>query len=315
VSAREKGRSARSITALAAATAALVIAWPASSPAVAISPPACAYVEGGAPGPAGNELKIAEPEFGSVRVRRSGSEIQAIDTLAGSEGEIRTCTGPPATVDNIDVVHVTVTGDQGTDYTFFWLDESGGMLGPGASPETDGQSEIEVQLEPTSESVALYVKLIGRPEPDQQLIENQQRTLVADLNGMDPSRDPELTVPDASFLDIYAGAGDDTVLIPNGQAFLEHSSIKGQAGQDVLAGNGVDIAGGPGNDVIRGGWFGEFFHGDSGRDRIYGGRGPDHLGGNRGNDYVHGGPGADVLRGGSGKDKLKGGPGRDRRIQ
>ncbi len=162
--------------------------------------------------------------------------------------------------------------------------------------------------------MALYIKLIARPGPDQQVIDDQQRVLLADLDANGVGGDPELTARYVSFLDVYGGPGADAISMPGSQAF-EHSSIKGQAGNDSLSGNGTDIGGGPGDDVIRGGWFGEFFHGDGGRDRIYGGKGPDHLGGNKGNDYLSGGPDADVLRGGAGKDKLKGGPGRDRRFQ
>ena len=231
--------------------------------------------------------------------------------LAGATGQLVNCSGPQATVENIDRVHVTMSVDQGTDYTYFWLDESAGMLGPGATPETDGQSEIEVQVDPTTPQSAIYVKLIGRPGPDQILVDDQQRRLLADLDGADPIHDPELTVQDAAFLEIYAGAGNDTVAIPNAQAFFDHSLIKGQQGNDELSANGADISGGPGDDTIHGGWFSEFFHGDSGNDRIYGAKGADHLNGGPGRDLLSGGPGGDFLRGGSGKDKLRGGPGRD----
>jgi Ca2+-binding RTX toxin-like protein len=276
----------------------------------AVTPVTCAYVEQGAPGPADNDLQINEAEFGSVEVRRSGSQVQVIDMLAGNAGQVVTCSGPQATVENIDRVHVTMSVTDGTAYTYFWLDESGGMLGPGATPETDGQSAIEVQVDPTTEHSAIYVKLIGQPGSDQIVVDDQQRALLADLDGGDPAGDPELRVQDAAFLDVYAGDGDDTVLVPGSQAF-EHTSIKGQVGNDNLAANGADISGGPGDDTIHGGWFGEFFHGDAGNDRIYGGKGPDHLSGGPGRDFLSGGPGGDFLRGGAGKDKLRGGAGRD----
>jgi Ca2+-binding RTX toxin-like protein len=165
-------------------------------------------------------------------------------------------------------------------------------------------------VDPTTEHSAIYVKLIGQPGSDQIVVDDQQRALLADLDGGDPAGDPELRVQDAAFLDVYAGDGDDTVLVPGSQAF-EHTSIKGQVGNDNLAANGADISGGPGDDTIHGGWFGEFFHGDAGNDRIYGGKGPDHLSGGPGRDFLSGGPGGDFLRGGAGKDKLRGGAGRD----
>jgi Ca2+-binding RTX toxin-like protein len=283
----------------------------------AATPPAtCVYLDAGPPGPEGNELQITEPNFGNVAVRRSGNQILAIDQTAGPNGQTVDCAGPASTVQNIDLVHVTVVSGEATDYTYFSLDETGGMLEPGATPENDGQSEIEVQVDPSSatEVPALWVKLIGQPGPDQQVVDDQQRTLIADLDGAEPTRDPELTATDASFLEIFAGPGDDRISVPGSQAF-EHSTIKGQDGNDVLSANGADIFGGPGDDVIQGGWFGEFFSGNAGNDRIFGGKGPDHLKGGPGRDHLNGGPASDVLRGGPGKDKLRGGPGGDRQIQ
>jgi hypothetical protein len=258
---------------VALGSVATTVAWLTFSPAWApasIAAPSCSYVERGAPGPGDNVLQIDEPEFGSVEVRRSGSEILVLDRTPPKKGEVVSCSGPQATVNNIDQVHVTMAATEPTGYTFFYLDEGGGMLGPGATPESDGQSEIEVQVEPTSDQSVPYVKLIGQSGPDQQVIDDQNRALIADLDGSDPVHDPELTVQGAAFLDVYGGAGDDTVSVPWTQA-LDHVSIKGQGGYDNLAGNGSDMSGGAGNDTIHGGWFGEFLNGGSGNDRIYGG--------------------------------------------
>jgi hypothetical protein len=319
VFARGKGRVERATGVFVVAGIALGgLSWSASAREQTLvhPPPTCAYHELGAPGPADNELAITEPEFGTVQLQRSGQEILVINRPPGMPPATTPCTGPQATVENIDRVLVTIPAQDPTEYTFFWLDESGGLLGPGATPEADGQSEIEVDVEPTSEAAVLYIKLFGQPGPDQQTIAGgQDQLLQADLNADQPGQDPELTARYASFLEIYGASGDDAISVPNPGAVFEHASIKGEAGNDTLSANAADVAGGAGDDVIIGGYWGEFLRGDAGRDRIYGGKGFDHLGGNKGNDYLNGGPGRDVLRGGAGKDKLHGGPGRDRQSQ
>lgn len=314
------GRGRRNARLLAAVVMgipiALAFAGGSSASGTPTDPVSCAYLERGAPGPTDNELQVNEPNFGSVAVQRSGAEILVIDKLAGGAGQVVRCAGPVATIDNIDLVHVTVSNGDPTDYTYFWLDESGGSLAPGATPETDGQSEIEVRVESASPtpSPALWVKLIGQPGPDRIVVDDQQQTLLADLNADGQSHDVELAAKDAGFLEVFGGAGDDAISVPGSLAF-EHTKIKGQAGNDALAANGADISGGPGNDLIHGGWFGEFFSGNAGNDRIFGGKGPDHLNGGSGRDLLNGGPGGDVLSGGPGKDKLRGGSGQDRLIR
>lgn len=88
------------------------------------------------------------------------------------------------------------------------------------------------------------------------------------------------------------------------------------------------VAGGPGNDVIRGSVTtaqsgdqasglhlevgSQTFEGGAGDDIVYGDRGNDRLRGNAGNDRLYGGIGDDTLEGGEGDDLLAGGFGEDR---
>lgn len=129
------------------------------------------------------------------------------------------------------------------------------------------------------------------------------------------------------------------------------SAVVGGAGDDrILAGRGIDIAGGPGDDVLTAAADGTLLDGGTGADTLRGGPGDDRLGGGHGSDaltggagddelsaagevliqpvitpvssksYVvdaattntlRGGPGRDVLVGGSGRDAFSGGPGFD----
>jgi Ca2+-binding RTX toxin-like protein len=89
----------------------------------------------------------------------------------------------------------------------------------------------------------------------------------------------------------------------------------------VAFGDGVTLAGGPGNDTLRGGTHDDMITGEAGDDRLYGfagadmlygGSGRDMLGGGDGDDSLDGGGGDDTLVGGDGDDMLVGGAGDDR---
>jgi Ca2+-binding RTX toxin-like protein len=71
------------------------------------------------------------------------------------------------------------------------------------------------------------------------------------------------------------------------------------------------IAGGRGNDVLRGTKRRDVICGRDGNDRLIGLGGNDLLIGGAGDDRLEGGPGKDRLEGGPGNDRLIGGPGRD----
>lgn len=75
----------------------------------------------------------------------------------------------------------------------------------------------------------------------------------------------------------------------------------------------VDIAGGAGNDVLRGHGPTRFdFDGNGGNDEVVGSAGPDILRGEGGDDFLSGRTGDDRLIGDAGRDVLRGGLGVDR---
>ena len=76
---------------------------------------------------------------------------------------------------------------------------------------------------------------------------------------------------------------------------MQHPSLNGTAGNDLLFGNNHD----------------NFMHGLGGNDTMYGMNGADHLFGGAGNDGLVAGPGQDTLFGGTGDDYLSGGVGED----
>lgn len=110
----------------------------------------------------------------------------------------------------------------------------------------------------------------------------------------------------AAMVIVHAGAGNDTVSTSCGstQARGSGSSVGRDVGTADSAGKLVIVAyGGLGNDRLSGG---------GGADRLVGGGGTDRLSGLAGNDRLAGGPASDVLIGGGGRDRLLGGSGGDR---
>ncbi len=102
------------------------------------------------------------------------------------------------------------------------------------------------------------------------------------------------------FFDLSGRGGDDTLSVDN------DSSLSGGRGDDTLVSNtspneGVDLFGGRGNDLLRGG---------KGFDDLVGGDGNDRLRCGEGT-WAWGGPGADAIHGGPDVDRMRGGPGPD----
>jgi uncharacterized delta-60 repeat protein len=93
--------------------------------------------------------------------------------------------------------------------------------------------------------------------------------------------------------------------------FFGRDVILGLGGNDTIRGlGGTDIlCGGPGNDVLIGGDESDWLYGGSGNDRLFADRG---LSAVDGDDALYGGPGADMLMGDDGNDLLSGGGGKDR---
>jgi Ca2+-binding RTX toxin-like protein len=103
--------------------------------------------------------------------------------------------------------------------------------------------------------------------------------------------------------------------------------IYGQAGDDAISGDTLDVEwmsgsdrlyGGDGNDTIEGGVFQDWLYGGAGNDVLRGDtivfqeeHGDDFLNGGAGDDVLQGDDGNDVLQGGIGSDTMTGGAGDD----
>jgi Ca2+-binding RTX toxin-like protein len=239
----------------------------------------CAYVEAGAPGPAGNVLRVADESGSATHVYRKGDEIVV---SSNAETEPTICSGGTPTVFNIDQI------DYATTNSAPFFDYIGGKpLAPGATPEPNG-SEIEVFVEEEYKPPVLNV---GGTGGDDSIAVGQ---LGPHEIGVNTNGQADASEPDADF--ILTAANPTEVLV----------RVAGKGGNDTITGMGGPGFVGPAPaDHLA-------LSGGIGNDTLIGSPHDDRLRGDTGNDIVVGGKGHDLIRIGPGRDLAKGGPGPDR---
>jgi hypothetical protein len=256
-----------------------------------------------------NRLTVTVTGFEMTEIRRRGQEIVVANFL---DPPTR-CSGGVPTVLSTDAIRVLVRGRPGADVD---LHLSGGQFAPGATPEAEGASEIEIEVS----GRAAFADVVGGPRADQ--LHWAPAGTGAGLNvnpGTAGDRDVDVTVTgEDALLSAQGGGGSDSIVPAPGAA------IPSDAGIDSSGGRGDDVlivprstfgllGGGRGDDVLTGGNWADQLGGQGGADRI--------AGGGRG-DRIDGGPGRDLLTGGRGEDRITArdrtrdvvrcGPGRDR---
>lgn len=298
---RPHGRT-RALQAIAA-TATLLVSS-ATVPAGAQARTSCAYA--GAPT---NVLTVTVSGESDAVITRRGQEI-----TVGESGEaIERCAGATATVTNTDTINVVFSG-RGLPFAEVRL--ANGPLAPGASVESEGAPEIEVQVSGPGNNF----DVIGTPGADVFRWgpggANPGLNLNPDDNG---DRDVDVTVlggSTAPLLYAEGGAGNDTI---TGDRITRDGYVyaHGGPGNDVLTAPpgsvGAILYGGPGNDAITGSRFNDVLRGDAGNDRIAGGAGADNITGGAGRDRITGGAGRDFIKvRDAARDAVSCGSGRDR---
>jgi Ca2+-binding RTX toxin-like protein len=261
----------------------------------------CSYA-----GPPENVLSVRVTGDGLAVIERSGDEI-----LVG-ERRPRRCTGGVPSVLNTDVIRVRMRGL----FAFADLSLGGGPFAPGATPEPEGASEIEVEFggaEPFS-------SVVGTSGPDEFHWGREGSLLGLNLNpGTANDQDVDVTMAVGGFFGgvlIADGADGNDRIVPAPNARLPgEADSEGGRGNDLLIAprSGGELDGEEGNDVLLGGSFFDALDGGAGSDRLRGRGRADVIRGGLGRDLLSGGRGGDFLRDRDGRrDVLRCGPGQDR---
>ena len=278
-------RSRRRLTLLALTVVGAALAWPASSQAFV----ACSV--------SGTELSVnLTADDDSVTFQRFGDQIAVLtgssldeygdyDDYGYGETQILIpCSGGTPTVANID--KVSVAQSPNADFGTVTVDQIAGSFSPGATPETDGSSEIEFGFKmPGRDSIVL----IGGTDASETF---QTGTLPSGAPGVNmnagaeqpAAADPDVEAPGTREIVVFAQGGNDSVSSVGGPGFVGplrsgFESADGGAGNDFLqAGiNGSALDGEEGADTLIGSPREDFVYGGSGKDKIATGRGNDRI--------------------------------------
>ncbi len=264
----------------------------------------CAYLERGPAGSAGNVLQI------SSTGRRHESTAAILSVVDGrlvvrdifGPSDVP-CLGPQApTVYNVDRVKVLFPGRDYSDLEIHFVD---GRLGPGATPEPDGRSEIEISA--AAEQMSVEADL-DSADDRVDVTDYRDRTQI-NLDGGRGDSDPDLSVSGARsnpinrFTELHLGRGVDrarAIAPPPGEGI----------GNDVYP--RYDFEGEQGSDLLLGDAHANLLYGGPGDDVELGRGGADSMNSSRGDDVIRGMGGADFYGDSRGADDVKLGHGKDR---
>jgi RTX calcium-binding nonapeptide repeat (4 copies) len=229
------------------------------------------------------------------------------------------------TVHNTDQIVVKTDPDESTDVN---ISLEGGPLGPGATPEADGTSEIETRIE---SSPGEDVKFVGGSANDWFRFGTTGGVQGVNLNAQEEANTPDvdatavLAPPSPPFEDDWpgawarTGAGNDRVTTEGGPEFdgpLGGAVIEqGGSGDDALSATSArftGLNGGPGNDTISAAGRYTIIRAGTGNDVVIGGPGQQFVELGKGHDFASTGPGKDGISAfDHTRDRVLCGPGRD----
>jgi hypothetical protein len=281
--------------------------------AVCCAPAAVARTRCDYSGPPDNVLTVTADRGALTEVARRGQRIIAREFL---ELPVR-CRGDMPTVLNTDTIEIKLRTDEDSVDVLL----AGGSFAPGATPEPEGASEIEIDIEFQSKFPIGLATVHGTRHGDELHWgpPGLGRQPGLNLNPRDAG-DTDVDVTSHGvfepLLTVEAGRGNDTVVPAPGPALSNlHVFSHGGRGDDRLAGfpnGGAILEGGEGNDVLTGGRGADNLLGSTGRDRLDGGGGADLIDAGPGRDLIFGGSGRDrIISRDSWRDRLRCGAGRD----
>jgi RTX calcium-binding nonapeptide repeat (4 copies) len=204
-----------------------------------------------------------EPGGNGIEVGRQGEQV----VITGGVDPIA-CAGGPVGVTAIDTIVVNGTSGPvpsggSLDYVNLRLD--GGALGPGATDEGDGSSEIEVQLNFPNAGI---IQVIGGQAADAVVAGATGGGLGLNLNADEATPDADvLFAAGAPYaVRLIARGGDDRLTATGGPGFtgpltgtptnsFDLYEVEGGGGDDLIVGSPEDdrLKGGTGADTVRAG--------------------------------------------------------------
>ena len=243
--------------------------WPSTSDAFV----GCKYSAG--------ELRVfATAEDDNLTISREGEEINLVaesDEYGDGPSILLACRGGDPSVTNTD--HISIEDSLAS----VLLDLGPGPLAPGATPEADGTSEIEITATPREPPAFLLVA--GSDGADTiNLGRTASGALGANLNAAaEPTPDADLELVGRQFVTVLGRRGAD--------------SISGQGGPGFTGpfGAALFMSGDDGNDTLTGGPRFDFIYDGDGRDRVVGSLGREYVISGEGRDRIATGPGADLV--------------------
>jgi Ca2+-binding RTX toxin-like protein len=267
--------------ALTGRAAACLLLWLGLAPS-AQARTSCSYT-----GPPTNLLTITTTGDADGEIGRLGEQI-----VVGEERPTP-CSGGVPTVLNTDTIKVVMRGL----ITNVALSLDGGLFSPGATPEAEGASEIEVEFSgPDAFGIVVGTRradvfhwVPGGTHPGLNL---------NPTSASDQDVDVTVTGGEDAFLAVHGAAGDDRIMPHPGAVFTDGIFSDGGRGDDLLIAPqaGGNLFGETGDDVLTGGRSSDVLDGGPGNDRVEG---------NGGRDQIDGGPGRDLLSGGRGGDRVE----------
>lgn len=197
---------------------------------------------------------------GEAVLSRVGDQISVSESL----GPGVYCHGSP-TVTNTDSIKVIAAGSLSSAT----ISLSGGPFAPGASPESDSSSEIELTVGGEG-----FIFLIGGPNADHFRYMTAEGRSGLNLDSGPGDRDIDLFVSHPGFafiLSVDGGEGPDTIDVVGHPKLLAEAD--GGDGNDTLIARGAGplgsiLSGGPGRDLLIGGPAFDLFHPDGGADVV-----------------------------------------------
>jgi hypothetical protein len=179
--------------------------------------------------PAGELLTVRADREALAEIRRRGQEIVVGEIL---ERPSR-CRGGVPTALNTDTLRVLARGE----FDFVRVSLAGGPLAPGATPESEGASEIEVAYEFTASEP--LVTLVGASDSDEFHWAVEDGRSGVNVNPGDPGDgDVDVSVPGTGLFGgaLIAGgaAGDDRFIPALGARLPDQVWALGGAGDDFM---------------------------------------------------------------------------------